>query len=90
MSSDELFAKARSLDALADEIEVVFDSASTVASSPNWHCDNATDVRGQISTYRKSAVSAAGTIREKAGTVRSQARAALAEERADEKDNVPR
>lgn len=74
MNSAELYAKARKLDHLADRIETVMDAASSCASSPEWECANATDVRSKIADYRRAATRAASTIRTEAGTVRSQAR----------------
>lgn len=79
--SDDLFARARALEALADDIEPVMDLAATCASSPEWECPNATDVRGTIGQYRRAATSAAHTLRQEAATVRSQAREQLKEEK---------
>jgi hypothetical protein len=79
-TSDELFEKARLLRALADDIEVCCDAASTAAEASTWDCDNATEVRGGIRGFRGAAGRAAAGIREHAHTVSQQARARQADE----------
>jgi hypothetical protein len=79
-TSDELFEKARLLRALADDIEVCCDAASTAAQGSTWDCDNATEVRGAISGFKGAAGRAAQGIRDRASTVAQQARDTQADE----------
>lgn len=81
-TSDELYAKARQLDALADDVDTCVDPAKNAAAGSTWHCDNATEVRGQLGTYQHSAHHAANGIRHHAGEVRKQAHAAAEREKA--------
>ncbi|WP_019135428.1 hypothetical protein [Cellulomonas massiliensis] len=82
MGSAELFEKARQLDALADDVEVVVDTAAKVAASPDWECDNATDVRGALGGWKGKARSAAANLRAEASRVRGDARRAEQREEA--------
>lgn len=76
MTSAELYAKARDLDALADDVEVCVDAAWAVARSPEWECDNARDVRSALDGWRTAAQSAARNLRDEASRVRNEARRA--------------
>ncbi|WP_034620864.1 hypothetical protein [Cellulomonas sp. URHE0023] len=76
MTSTELYAKAKALDDLADDVESCIDPARTVASSPHWECDNATDVRDALRHWRTAAHSAARNLRDEASRVRGEARRA--------------
>lgn len=86
MGSAELFEKARQLDALADDVEVCVDTAKQVAASPEWECDNASDVRGAIGTWRSKAHAAARNLRDEASRVRGEARRAQTREREARED----
>ena len=88
-TSDELFEKARLLRALADDIEVCCDAASSAAQGSTWDCDNATEVRGAISGFKGAAGRAAQGIRERAHTVSAQARQQQADEVAAAKHHDP-
>lgn len=81
MNSAELFARARSIEALADDVEVAFDTVRAVAASPDWQCANADDVRATITHYRGRAQAAAANLRDEAARVRQQARDAQERER---------
>jgi len=76
MTSAELYAKARDLEALADDVEDCVDTARTVASSESWDCDNARDVRDAIAHWRTKAHGAARNLRDEAARVRGDARRA--------------
>ena len=76
MTSTELYAKARDLEALADDVEVSVDAAWVVARSPEWECANATDVRGALDQWRSAARSSARNLRDEASRVRGEARKA--------------
>ena len=88
-TSDELFEKARLLRALADDIEVCCDAASSAAQGSTWDCDNATEVRGAISGFKGAAGRAAQGIRDRAHTVAAQARQQQADEVAAAKQHDP-
>jgi len=88
-TSDELFEKARLLRALADDIEVCCDAASTAAGGSTWDCDNATEVRGAITGFKGAAGRAASGIRSHAATVSQQARDAQADELAAARRHDP-
>jgi hypothetical protein len=79
-TSDELFEKARLLRALADDLEVSCDAASTAAAGSTWDCDNATETRGAIRGFKGAASRAAQGIREHANTVSQRAREKQADE----------
>jgi hypothetical protein len=79
-TSDEFFEKARLLRALADDLEVCCDAASTAAQGSTWDCDNATEVRGAIRGFKGAAGRAAQGIRQHADTVAAQARDRQADE----------
>lgn len=80
-TSAELYEKARELDALADDVEVVCDDVHQAANHPQrWQSPNADEVRGALSSYRASARGAASAIRQEARDVRSRADAKKAEE----------
>ncbi|GAA5164318.1 hypothetical protein [Ornithinimicrobium tianjinense] len=81
MTSEQLFARARQLETLADDVETVLDGVSATAASPLWDCPHADDVRGQVWTYRNAAQAAARDLRHRAGRVRADAWAAQARER---------
>jgi hypothetical protein len=68
--------KATDLRDLADEIETVLDAAHSAADSRDWQCANADDVRGQLSSYRTSAKTAAGHLRDEADDADDAATAA--------------
>lgn len=85
MSSTELYAKATDLEALAADVEVCVDAAKAVASSPDWECANATDVRGALAQWRSAAQGAAANLREEAARVRGEARRA-ADREEDERE----
>lgn len=74
MNSAELYARARDLESLADDVEVAFDAVHAVAASPEWQCANAEDVRSAIAHYRRAAQTAAGNLRDEARRVRQRAR----------------
>lgn len=76
MTSTELYAKAQSLESLADDVEGCVDAAKAVADSPDWECANATDVRGALGQWRSCARSAAQNLRDEAARVRNDARRA--------------
>lgn len=82
-TSEELYEKARKLDALAEDVDTCVDGAKRAATGSSWHCDNATEVRGKLDTYQSSARTAADGIRDEARTVRHQAHAAAEREAAD-------
>ena len=82
MTSAELFAKARSLEALADDVETCLDAIRSVTTTSDWECDNATDVRAGVTHWRSVARTAAAHLREEAVRVRGNARTAEADERA--------
>ncbi|ROS22932.1 hypothetical protein [Cellulomonas sp. PhB150] len=82
MTSTELYAKAHDLETLANDVEGCVDPAKTVASSPDWDCDNATDVRDALKHWRSAAQNAARNLRDEAARVRGEAR--KAENREDE------
>jgi len=87
MTSADLYEKARLLDALAADVEDCVDPAKTVASSPDWDCANADDVRSALSHWRGKAHGAARNLRDEAARVRSQAhKAADREEEQREQD----
>lgn len=90
MTSEQLFARARQLETLADDVESVLDGVSTTAASPLWDCRHADDVRGQVRAHRRVAQAAARDLRDRAGRVRADAWAAQARERELAAAGVPR
>jgi len=87
--SDELFEKARLLRALADDIEISCDAASSAAQGSTWDCDNASEVRGAIAGFKGAAGRAAQGIRDRAATVAQQARDRQADELAASRHHDP-
>lgn len=85
MTSADLYAKARDLDALADDVETCVDVAWGVPRSPEWECANADDVRGALDQWRTAARSSARNLREEASRVRGEAGRA-AEREQDQRD----
>lgn len=81
-TSHELYAKARKLDELADDVDTCVDPSKQAAAGSTWDCDNAEEVRGKLDGFQRSARSAADGIRDEAGNLRRQAHAA-AEREAD-------
>ncbi|GEK20194.1 hypothetical protein [Cellulomonas xylanilytica] len=92
MTSEDLYAKARDLDALAADVETCVDVAWGVPRTPEWDCANANDVRGALDQWRSAARTSAGNLREEASRVRGEAgRAAQREQDArDAQNTVPR
>lgn len=88
-TSDDLFAKARQLDALADDVDTCVDAAKSAAVGSGWDCDNATEVRGQLATYQNNAHNAADGIRAEATSARHDAHAAERREKAAEDREEP-
>lgn len=88
-TSHELFAKARDLEALADDVDTCVDSTKQAAAGPTWHCDNAEEVRGKLADFQRSARNAADGIRDEAGRVRRQASAAAEREAAAADEDHP-
>lgn len=80
MESTELFERARLLDALADDVETCVDTARQVASTPEWECANADDVRGALDLWRGRARTGAENLRAEASRVRGDARRAAERE----------
>lgn len=68
-----LDARATSLRALADEVEVVVGPPLTRALQPVWQCPHAEQVRAALRTQRSQARAAAERLRETARRLNQQA-----------------
>ncbi|TQL01846.1 hypothetical protein [Cellulomonas sp. SLBN-39] len=83
MTSESLYERARALEVLADDVEGVLDTTRSVVTTPDWECDNATDVREAVTHWRAAAQTAARNLRAQAGDVRGEARRAADREQAE-------